>query len=76
MDNELTLLVGKGEKILYAGKPDKNPRKITGISRSIRGRAVYLKSPRPSPTNALIDMTSVAYICTSKSKWIVAETFR
>ena len=23
MDNELTLLVGKGEKILYAGKPDK-----------------------------------------------------
>jgi len=22
MDNELTLLVGKGEKILYAGKPD------------------------------------------------------
>ena len=35
MDNELTLLVGKGEKILYAGKPDKNPRKITGISRSI-----------------------------------------
>ena len=23
MDNELTLLIGKGEKILYAGKPDK-----------------------------------------------------
>ncbi len=23
MENELTLLIGKGEKILYAGKPDK-----------------------------------------------------
>ncbi len=72
MDNELTLLVGKGEKILYAGKPDKNPRKITGISRSIRGRAVYEKSPKPSPTNALMAMTSAAYMFTSKPKWIVA----
>jgi hypothetical protein len=35
-------------------------------------RRVYEKSPKPSPINALMAMTSAAYMFTSKPKWIVA----
>ncbi len=48
------------------------PKKIMATNPSIWGRAVYEKSPKPSPINALMAMTSAAYMFTSKPKWIVA----